>query len=285
MSILVTGATGTIGSHVVKALTRNAGKDHEVLAAVRKSGTEKAPAGTKAVPLEWDDEASIRAALAGVERAFLLTPFSDKQVEYGKRFVAIAKEAGVKRVVKLSVIGADSEPGITLGRWHREVERALEASGLSYTFLRPTNFMTNFVGFFPPDAEGNIYLPWGDAKVSAIDPADIGEAAARVLTEDGHDKKIYTLVGESLRTKDVAAIIARVSGRKITYVDVPESAANGAMKSAKMPDWMITGMSELSAICKAGYLDTATDDVKTLTGHAPRTFAAFAEAHAAAWKK
>lgn len=267
--ILVTGATGTIGTQVVNALRA---RGAEVRAAARGGSVE----------LALGDTASVDRALAGVSAAFLLTPFAQDQVELGAHFIDRAKAAGVKRVVKLSAIGADSEPGIQLGRWHRAIEKHLEASGLEYTFLRPNNFMQNFLGYYPPDASGTIYLPWGTGAASFIDAVDVGRVAAVALTESGHAGKAYTLTGPAAFTiAEAAETLSRVAKRKITYVDVPESAARKGMLDAGVPAWMADAMLELHAIDKAGYAAVVTDDVARITGTPPRSFAAFAEANAA----
>jgi len=250
---------------------------------VRQAARKGERGGPSSVRLEWDDPTSLRAALEGVERAFLLTPFSENQEAYGRAFVRAAKDAGVKHLVKLSVIGADAEPGIQLGRWHRAVERELETSGVPFTILRPTNYMTNFLGYYPADKDGNLYLPWGDAKVSFVAPSDVGEVAATVLTTEGHLGKVYTPTGpDAVTASEVAAILSSASGRNITYIDVPEAAARGAMATQGLPGWMNDAMLELHAICKAGWVGATTNDVQTVTGRAPVTFLEFATAHAAA---
>ncbi len=283
-TILVTGATGTIGSQVVKAL---AGKGHTIRATARgedKSAKVRA-LGATAVDFEYGDAGSVARAVEGVDRLFLVTPFTADQVELAGRVVAAAKKAGVRHVVKLSAIGADIEPGIQLGRWHRAVEKELEAAGLSYTLLRPNNFFENFVNFYGPDAQGNIYLPWGTAKCSFIAGSDIAQVAAKALTEDGHAGKAYELSGpEAIGIVDAAETLSKVTGRKITYVDVPESAAKSAMLGLGMPEWMVDAMMELHAIDKAGYAANVTDTVEQVTGKKARTFADFARENASKWR-
>lgn len=280
--ILVTGGTGTIGAHVVSELAR---RGASVRAGARGASKAALPPGAEGVELTLGDTASVDRALLGVTAAFLLTPFAADSVALGKHFIDRAKAAGVKRIVKLSAIGAESEPGIQLGRWHREVERYLEASGLEYTLLRPNNFMANFAGYYPPDKEGAIYLPWGDGKASFIDERDVGRVAAVALTEDGHTGKAYTLTGPAaFGIAEAAATIGRVSGRKVTYVDVPEAAAKSAMTGAGLPAWMADAMLELHAIDKAGYAAVVTDDVAELTGTPARSFDDYAAEHAAKWK-
>lgn len=280
--ILVTGATGTIGTHVVAELAK-LGKS--VRAGARGAAKAKLPAGVEPAEVDFADAASIDRALQGVEAAFLLTPFVADQVELGTRFIDRAKAAGVKRIVKLSAFGSDIEPGIQLGRWHRAIERHLEASGVDFTILRPNNFMQNFTSYYPPNAEGVIYLPWGQGACSFIDGRDVGRVAAVALTGPGHAGKAYTLTGPAAITiGDAAATLGKVAGRNVTYVDVPEAAAKSAMLGLGMPEWMVDAMMELHGIDKAGYAAVVNDEVATLTGSPARSFEDFAKEHAARWK-
>ncbi|MFO0761531.1 MAG: SDR family oxidoreductase [Byssovorax sp.] len=283
--ILVTGATGTVASEVLSALENKAGV--EVRAGVRSAEKGGALRRANITPVDFDYERpeTVRAALDGVDRVFLLTPFVQGAVGYGKALTDAAKAAGATHIVKLSAFGCDFEPGIQLGRWHREVEKYIEGSGLAYTFLRPNNFMENFLNYYPPGPDGNIYLPWGDGACSFVAGADIGAVAAEALTKDGHAGKAYTLTGPSALTiGDAARTISEVSGRAVRYVDVPEDAARQAMLGMGMPAWMVDGMMELHAIDKAGYAAVVTDAVKTVTGRDATPFPAFAQKHAARWK-
>lgn len=287
-TILVTGATGTVGTQVVRALNEKAGV--QIRVGVRDLATSASLKSDRVTPvaLDWSQPETVHAALAGVDRAFLLTPFVPNQVEIGMAFVDAAKKAGVRHLVKLSAIGCDIEPGIQLGRWHRAIEKHVEASGLPWTFLRPNNFMENFIGYYPPQADGNIYLPFGDASVSWIAARDIGAVAAVALTEDvsKHAGKAYTLTGsEALSVKQVAAQLSTATGRTINYVDVPEEGARNAMLAAQMPAWMVDAMMELHAIDKAGYAAEVTPVVEQLLGRAPQKLADFARENAAAWSK
>jgi uncharacterized protein YbjT (DUF2867 family) len=283
--ILVTGATGTIGSKVLAALAET--KDVDVRAAVR-SGDKGAPrqaANIKPVDFDFEKVDVMSAALRGVDRAFLLPPMGDNQVEICNRFVDQAKQAGVKHIVKLSAFGCEMEPGIRLGRAHRAVEKHLEASGVAWTFLRPYNFMQNFITYNAPDKQGNIYLPWGNGAVSFTAAEDIGAVAARALSTDGHAGKAYTVTGpDALTVALVAEILSQATGRTITYVDVPEEAAKKAMLDMGMPKSVVEGLMELHAIDKAGYAAAVTTSVKDVTGRAPKTFKEFARENAAKWK-
>ena len=280
-NILVTGATGTVGTQVVAALAQ---RGVAVRAGARSASKAALPDGVVPVELDFADTGSMERALAGVSKAFLLTPFAEDQVVHGTRFIDLAKQAGVTHIVKMSAIGSDSEPGIQLGRWHRAIERHLEASGIAHTILRPNNFMQNFIGYYPPDREGTLYLPWGDGACSFIDAEDIGRVAAVALTAPGHEGKAYTLTGPAAFTiGDAARVLSAATGRAIQYVDVPESAARSAMLGMKMPAWMVEAMLELHAVDKAGYAAVVNDEVATITGTPPKSFESFAQRHAATW--
>jgi uncharacterized protein YbjT (DUF2867 family) len=281
-TILVTGATGTIGSHVVQALSQVPGV---AVRAATRGGKNPFGAGVSTVNFDYDAPASLRDAVAGVEKIFLLTPFVPNQVELAARLLEVARSAGVKHVVKLSAIGCDQEPTIQLGRWHREVERLVEGSGLAYTFLRPNNFHENFLNYYPPQPDGNIYMPWGDSGASFLGGADIAEVAKLALTRPGHEGKAYTLTGPAALTiAHAARVIGEVSGRTIRYVDVPEDAARKGMLDAGMPAWMVDAMMELHAIDKAGYAAAVAPDLVDLLGRPSQTFEEFAKLHAARWK-
>ncbi len=285
-TILVTGPTGTIGSQVVNHLATK--QDVNIRAGVRtaEKGKTHFKSGTvTAVDFDYEKPETLAAACKGADKVFLLTPFAENQVELGTRLVDAAKAAGVKHIVKLSAMGADQEPGIQLGRWHRAIEKHIEASGIAWTFLRPNNFMDNFAGYYPPDKEGAIYLPWGNGACSFIDARDVGAVAAAVLTSGGHEGKAYVPTGpEAFTIAQAAATLSEVTGRTIKYVDVPEGAAKKAMLDMGIPAWMADAMMELHGVDKAGYAAEVTGDVKKLTGQAPRSFRDYARDNVAKWK-
>lgn len=273
--ILVLGATGTVGTTTVRAL-QGAGAKVKIGA----RAPEKAKAlGVDAVRFDWEDFGSYVPAFEGAEKLYLLTPGSDRAHGYTMQAVAAAKRAGVKHIVRLSVIGADSEPGIALGRQHRACEKEIAASGIAWTFLRPTYFMQNFVNYYGvnPKQGGAVYLAHGDAKASYVDARDLGEVGAKVLTSGGHEGKSYELTGPAaLSDAEAVAILSSALGHPYTYAAVPPEAAAQAMAQMGAPAWQIDAFAELDWVVREGHASGVTDGVKTVLGRDPTSFAQWA---------
>ena len=141
-TILITGATGTVGSEVVKQLSAKG--ENIIVKAAARSATDNTFENlnrVQVVQLDYDKPDSLAVALKGVDKLFLLTPFQSNMVDLTSNLVSEAKKAEVKYIAKQSVMGADAEPGITPGRLHRQAEKIIEESGIPFTFLRPNFFM------------------------------------------------------------------------------------------------------------------------------------------------
>ena len=278
-SVLVTGATGTIGRDVAKRLSV---KGVTVRAGVREHAKARKQFGSNLAlaPFDFENDKTFSRALEGVEKVFLLPPLLPNQLEAMNVFVDAAKRAGVRHIVKLSAIGIDDEMQPTAIKWHGANEQHIRESGVPFTFLRPNSFMQNFFTYFPP-RNGAIYLPWGNGTASFVDTRDIASVAAKVLTSDGHEGMIYTLTGPAtLGIADVARILSEVTGREFKYVDVPESAARDGMLQAGVPQWQTDLVMELHAVNKQNRWSAVTSDIAKVTGTSPTDFAQFARDHA-----
>src|SRR5213592_1579653 len=278
-SVLVTGATGTIGRDVARQLS---GKGVAVRAGIRDTARARKQFGADIalVLFDFESEKTFSEALEGVEKVFLLPPLLPNQLEVMNVFVDAAKRAGVRHIVKLSAIGVDDETHPTAIKWHGANEQHIRESGVAFTFLRPNSFMQNFFTYFPP-RNGAIYLPWGTGTASFVDTRDIASVAAKVLTSDGHEGKIYTLTGPAtLGIAEVARILSEMTGREFKYVDVPEAAARDGMLQAGVPPWQVDLVMELHAVNKQNRWSAVTSDIEKVTGTPPTDFAQFARAHA-----
>jgi uncharacterized protein YbjT (DUF2867 family) len=284
--ILVTGATGTIGSLVTRGLCERGAHVVALVHTADKAASVTAESADVRVG-DLRDDGQARAALDGIDKVFMVTPVTPDQVEIGDEIVAAASDADVDRIVKLSIIGAEDKHGSLFGRWHRHVEKSIERLGLRYTFLRPNFFMQNFLGSWGTTIpeQGRLVLPSGDAAVSYIDARDIADVAVETLLGDGHDDCIYTLTGPAAVTHaEVAAAIAAASGRPVEYVAAPEDAARVSLEQAGMPDPLVDGVLGLWAMQRAGGAALVTADVEDVIERRPRSIAEFARDHADAWR-
>jgi len=280
--ILVTGATGTIGSEVVKQLVA-AGQKVRVLA--RNPAKAEKFSGVETVAGDMLKPETLPGALAGVDKIFLLAT-STELPHMEANVIDAAKKAGVKHIVKLSVMGADFEPGIPFGQWHRAGEKKLEASGIAWTFLRPTGFASNDLDWANTiKPQGAVYNPTAEGTNGTIDPRDIAEVAVVALTQPGHEGKIYTLTGpESLSTKQRVEKIAAASGRKINVIDVTLDQAKQGMLQGGMPAGYVDALIKYLEIVRANYAGATTEDVQKVLGRKPRSYDTWVKDNVAAFK-
>jgi len=282
--ILVTGATGTNGKEVVKLLSKGGA---QVKAMVRKKADAdsiRLP-GVEVVEGDFAAPESLKGALQGVDRAFLLTPYVPDQVSLQTEFVKAAKAAGVKHLVKFSVWGADTKSTASIMRQHGEIEKFIESAGLPYTFLRPNSFMQNFFSSAATIAQGALYAPAGDSRVSVVDARDNAAVAARALTESGHEGKTYEITGpEALTHAQAAAKLGAVIGKTVNYVSVAPEQFKATLLQYGVPEWMADGLNELYAYYVADKASRVTDTVERVAGKSPITFDQFAKDHASVFK-
>lgn len=273
--ILVTGATGNVGGELVRILT-DAGQP--VRGLVRSERT--LPGAAQAVVGNLDDPQSLKAAAEGVDDVFLLGGYDDMPAG-----LAALREAGVKRVVLLSsraVVGGQESNAVT--GMHMAAERAIRESGLAWTFLHPSGFMSNTLQWQPQLVEGDVVrATFGDVPITSVDPYDIAAVAARALTEPGHEGRTYAITGpEALLPADRVRILGEVLGRDLRFEPIPDENARGAL-ALTLPEKYVEAFIRLFI---DGEFDDSevTSDVFDVTGRAPRTFAEWARAHADAFR-
>ena len=282
--ILVTGSTGTNGRELLRGLVK---RDVPVRAMLRTvDAAEGLPKGVEPIAGDFNDAASLEKALSGVERAFLLTPSTERAEEQQKRFVEIAARVGVRHVVKLSQFAASTDSPVRFLRYHAAVEEALRSSGMAWTFLRPNLFMQGLLQFTGMIRDKGFFAaPIGDARVSVVDVRDNAAVAAAALTGDGHEGRTYTLTGSEASTHgEMAARLSQAAGREIGFVDATEDQFREAMGQAGMPAWQIEGLIEDYAHYARGEAAMICDGLKEATGSAPRNFDAFARDYADAFQ-
>jgi uncharacterized protein YbjT (DUF2867 family) len=284
MTILVTGATGNIGGEVIQHLL---GKNVSIRGLVRdlKKGAKLSEQGVELAQGDFSQPESLDIALQGVEKAFLVTSNLPNQVEVECNFIDAAKRAGVKHLVKLSVLGAGKLPS-TFQKWHREIEAHLEQSGIAWTHLQPNMFMQNMRWFAETIKQnGAFYNCVGDAKISHVDARDVGSVAAVCLTEAGHENTNYVLTGDKAVTfDDVANILTQALGRSINYVDLPPVDLKAARLANGEPEWYLDAELELCANWKQGAGSAVTNTIAQLTGNKATSYEEFAQYYARQFK-
>ncbi|MCP2342739.1 NAD(P)H-binding protein [Actinomadura rupiterrae] len=272
MKVLVIGATGKTGRAVMDALTA---RGAEALAAIRNPSPD-------GVRFDWADRTTWKPALEGADALYIVGPYAQPDADVLLRDL-LATATNVRRIVLLSVIGADKLPSIVpMAGWERDVQN----SGKEWTILRPNWFQQNFAeGFLPALQNGTLELPAGDAAVSFVDTRDIAEVAAIALTSDGHSGQTYELTGpEALTHTEALEILSKVADRDLRYVPLDPSAHTEAMRAAGAPERTITWQAALFSQIRDGSDATITNTIERLTAHPARTFTAFATEHAPTWQ-
>ena len=278
--ILITGATGHVGSEVLRQTIE---AEAPVRALVRdpEKAKEIQDSGVEIVEGDFAKPASLDPAFEDAERLFLLSGADPNQVDLESNAIAAAARAGVRHIVKQSIYGAEIGSPAPYRDSHGRIEEKLQSSGLGFTFLRPTFFMQSMPSLIAPD--GNIYAPTGDGRIGWVDIRDIAAVARHAFTEDGHEGNAYEITGpESLSFEEVAEKLSAATGQEINYVDVPAEAAKEGMISAGMPEWLADANVALMTIVREGGLDVVTDTVGDVTGTEPRSVDNFAREYASA---
>jgi uncharacterized protein YbjT (DUF2867 family) len=274
--VCITGIGGTVGSEVARQLEAARVPFRGAYFSVAKADAAR-ERGVDAVLIDYSRPETLRDAFAGCEKLFLLGPNVLNQVELERNAVEAARAAGVRHIVKQSVMGAEDE-SYSLAKVHRPVEKAIESSGLAWTFLRPNSFMQNIVTFMSEmiNAEGAFYTASGDARISHVDVRDIAAVAVCALTEPGHEGKAYMLTGPAALTYDeLARELSEVLGRSIHHVSLPPAELKQGMLALGMPDELADRMLDLERYFREGGASRITDDIRRVTGRDPRHFAQF----------
>lgn len=280
--ILVTGATGHIGRSLLDALVQT-GELVRVLARDPARVPDHGPL-VEVVTGDLDHPDTLTPALVDVDTVFLLSPGPNVQ-DQDAAMIGAAGQAGVRHVVMVSSLGAELG-GIAGGGPHLPGEALLKASGIGWTILHPSEFMTNTIWWAETiKATASIFVPTGEGRVGFIDPADIGAVAAVVLTDQGHDGRTYRLTGpEALRTADIATMIGEVRGGPVAHVDVPAQTFEEGMAQVGMPAGLIAMQVEYCAAIRSGIVDIVTDDVTGLLGRPARGYAVWVTENAELFK-
>jgi uncharacterized protein YbjT (DUF2867 family) len=279
--ILITGATGTVGSEVVKRLSAQGVEVRAVTRDPRKAGANPLP-HVRVVHGDFDDPESMRRACSGVDRAFLLTNSTERAEQQQTAFTAVARQAGVRHIVKLSQLHADANAQERFLRYHGVVEATIRSSGLTFTFLRPNLYMQGLLSFRESIRQKSaVFAAAGDAGISAVDVRDLADVAVVALTSSTHADRVYSLTGPAgLTFRDMAQQLSEAVGRTITFVDVPAKSMRAALADLGFPAWQADGLVEEFAMYRRGEAANVEPGVRDALDRPPRSFAEFARDYA-----
>lgn len=275
--ILVSGATGNVGRHVVDQLLSHG---TEVRALTRDPAASGLPSAAEPVTGDLTRPETVAHAFRDVDVLFLFpVPGTAGPI------LRVARDHGVRKVVLLSSAAVEYRtPGAdnAIVAAHRDLEHDVASSGLEWTLLRPCGFAANTRQWAPQiRADGVVRGPYAGAEMALVHERDIADAATRVLLTDGHEGAAYVLTGpESLTQAEQARRIGEAIGRPVRYEELPLAAARAQMIADGVPpsfaDMSLTFQAELVGVPAA-----ISADIEMLTGHAARGFGRWAAEHAA----
>ncbi|MHB9155632.1 MAG: SDR family oxidoreductase [Endomicrobiales bacterium] len=285
-TILVLGATGNIGSALSVIL-----KDRRASFAggVPLSETGKLrEQGISAAALDFDNARSLENAMQDVERLFMLLPMEERITGWAQNILSAARRAGVKFILRSSVMDADPRSPYSLFLVHGQVDRMLWESGIPCAIVHPNSFMQNYAVYYGRSiaASDAFYLAQGDGKVSFVDVRDIAAVCAAILMEPaGHVNREYDVTGaEALSNGQVARILTQVAGRRITYVPLSDGRSDETMRRAGLSDWDRDAEHSLDRHIREGKSGRVSGVVKEITGREPVPFLTFAQEYAESWQ-
>ncbi|RAW15267.1 SDR family NAD(P)-dependent oxidoreductase [Paenibacillus taichungensis] len=269
MKILVTGATGHLGSLAVEALLKTVSAGD---LAVSVRNPEKAEAlraqGVDVRQGDFDQPETLEKAFAGVDRLLLISTDGDNETRIRQHQAAVdaAKKAGVGFIAYTSVVNAEKNT-LSLAEVHRATEQAIRESGIPYSFLRNNWYLENEAGSVQAASQG---APWVHAtnasQVGWATRSDYAHAAAVVLTGEGHENSVYELSGKLRTQAELAAIVGEVLGQDIDVQNVDDAAYADIMKGAGLPDFVVSMLVDMQSAIREGALAVESDTLEKLLG-------------------
>lgn len=283
--ILLSGATGKVGSAAAHALNE-ANVPFRIL--VRDPDRFKL-AGSDNVDVvqgDLENEADVKAAMQGATKAFLLMGNSPSQAAIERQFSDIAAETGVGHIVKISSMEAAEDAVATLPKQHYASEQHIRTTGIKWTFLRPNYYMQNMLMYAGSIANAKMFaLPLGDAQTAMVDTRDVGAVVAKVLTEAGHENKIYQLTGSDLSDfHEVAKRMSQTLDQPVKYIPQSAEEFRAVLQNFIQSEFQLNAVCELFAEIAKGSLEHKTSIVKDILGRDPISLETFTGDFAMAFK-
>ncbi|WP_028974346.1 SDR family oxidoreductase [Spirochaeta cellobiosiphila] len=275
MTYAITGSTGQLGNFVIKHLLEAGIKPESILPLARSEEKAKTLKELGLTPQygSYEDKASLVKAFTGADKLLLISSSEvGKRTDQHKNAINAAKEAGVKQVIYTSITDADNSTSF-LAPEHKATEQALKESGLDYVLLRNNWYIENFLQDAQQALEtGQLISASNGQSFSPATRSDYAKAAVKVLTTEGHSKKIYELTGLNMTYQDMAVSLSKIGNKDIKSVDISLEDMNEGLKKAGLDDNTIWFVMEIQKTINAGNLSPYSKDLETLIGSTPTSF-------------
>lgn len=269
MKLLVTGATGKLGAKVVETLLMTVPASQ---LAVSVRNPEKAKGlqarGVEVRQGDFDDPETLDSAFKGIDRLLIISTDGDNETRIRRHANAVdaAKGAGVKFIAYTSLTNAQESTNV-FAPTHQPIEEAIKKTGIPYSILRNNWYFENEI----PGIQGVLAgAPWvtsaGNGKVGWVLQQDLAEAAAKVLTDNGHDNTIYELSGNPLTQEEFVSVLGDVLGKEVAIQQVDDATYGNIMKDAGMPDFIIPLLVDIQRSIREGSLDFVSNDFEKVLG-------------------
>ena len=237
--------------------------------------------GSKYARLELDDASTHQPALEGVHTLGLITPSHPDQVKREVALIYAAKQAGVRRIIKLSVIGAEFIcPVSAFARWHADIEEVLRTSDIPHVILRANFFMQNAL-LQRASIEAGIYAePIASRSISYVDIRDIADVAVAAASGDFDDQALTLTGREAIDGERVSDLLTQATGKRVRFISPDLESFRSALAENKLPNWHIEALSELYARVQEGrasHVSSVSTDIENVTSKRPRSFLDFAQ--------
>jgi len=276
MTVLVTGATGNIGSELIRLLA----EDKRPVRAMARSVDGLAPApGLEPFACDFADRERLRAAMDGIDILVLITPSAPQAAEQASAAISQAGRAGVRKIVRVSAIKASPDGPTENTRLHAKTEEEIRGAGLDHVFLRPNFFMQNMLLAAEALKSGHPFsFANGGARMGLIDARDVALCAKHCVFSEDWNGGAFELTGpEAIGFGEVADRLSKCLGSPVRYQPVSPEAAHDFALSGGWGEWMAALLRDYGAAYSSGWGDFVTSHVRDMTGRPPRSFDVFAE--------
>lgn len=282
LRIMVTGATGTLGSELVRILLE---KERDVVAVTRD--LERLPQGVKGIQMAFENRSLLEQAFRDIDVLVFIQPLCENMIEQAQNVISAAQASGVQFVLKLSGYGASRGSRYLFQRVQGEADALLTDSRLHYCIVQPNIYMQCFLKeHLDALMQGVLYLPEGEGRTSFVDARDVAEATAQILEDPWryHRKILEFTGGRAISNAEAVSIISYNARRRISYVPITEDAAKKLLFKSEGSSWMRDVRMTQFRAAREGSISEVTGSLRKILGREPRSFEVYCEDVRSAWQ-